>query len=153
MTPARSGLAPETVSTRARVREKLAPADVTGAREIHQDLLQRIYDAANRGDFEAMLEPFHEDVAWETPTHWIHGRSKLLGWLVGWHASYAPHHEPEEFIPASDDVVIVFVNISYERRPDNRPAHVWTIRDGVVTHVRVFPSRDKALEEFRAQTG
>jgi ketosteroid isomerase-like protein len=119
---------------------------VDQGRAQNEDLLRGIYEAANRGDFDAMLEPFHDDVAWETPTHWIRGRSKLVRWLVGWQASYSPHHELEDVIHVDQDVVVALVHISYQGRPDNDPAHVWTIRDGRVAQVRVYPVRQQALQ-------
>jgi ketosteroid isomerase-like protein len=108
-------------------------------------LLREIYDAANRGDFDALLERLAGDVEWRTPTRVIRGRNAVAGWLVGWHTSYAPQHTPEEFIDAGDNV-IALVSIRYEGREDNRPAHVWTVSDGKVTRVRIFPLREHAFE-------
>jgi ketosteroid isomerase-like protein len=108
-------------------------------------LLTEIYDAANRGDFDALLERLAADVEWRTPTRVIRGRNSVAGWLVGWHTSYAPKHTPERFIEVGDNV-IALVSISYEGREDNRPAHVWTVSEGNVTRVRIFPMREHAFE-------
>jgi ketosteroid isomerase-like protein len=110
----------------------------------HQ-LLREIYDAANRGDFDALLDRLAADVEWRTPTRVIRGRNAVAGWLVGWHTSYAPKHTPERFIDAGDNV-IAFVTIKYEGREDNSPAHVWTVSGEVVTRVRIFPMREQAFE-------
>jgi ketosteroid isomerase-like protein len=107
--------------------------------------LRTIYDAANRGDFEALLTHLDADVEWRTPTRVIRGRNAVAGWLTGWHTSYAPKHIPEKFIDVGDHV-IAFVSISYQGREDNRPAHVWTLSDGLVTRVRIFPMREHAFE-------
>jgi ketosteroid isomerase-like protein len=108
-------------------------------------MLREIYDAANRGDFEALLEHLDAEVEWRTPTRVIRGRNAVAGWLVGWHTSYAPRHTPEDFIDAGENV-IALVSISYDGREDNRPAHVWTVSHGKVTRVRIFPLREHAFE-------
>jgi ketosteroid isomerase-like protein len=113
--------------------------------ESNQQLLREIYDAANRGDFEALLERLDAEVEWRTPTRVIRGRNAVAGWLVGWHTSYAPKHTPEDFIEAGENV-IVLMSISYEGREDNRPAHVWTLSENKVTRVRIFPLREQAFE-------
>jgi ketosteroid isomerase-like protein len=113
--------------------------------ESRRELLRGIYDAANRGDFEALLQHLSADVEWRTPTRVIRGRNSVAGWLVGWHTSYHPKHTPEDFIENGDNV-IALVSISYEGREDNRPAHVWTVSNDVVTRVRIFPLREHAFE-------
>jgi len=108
-------------------------------------LLAGIYDAANRGDFEALLEHLAPDVEWRTPTRTIRGRNAVAGWLTGWHASYRPRHEVERFVEAGDDTVAL-VRIDYERREKNAPAHVWTVDGDQVTRVRIFPVRAHAFD-------
>ena len=110
----------------------------------HQ-LLREIYDAANRGDFDALLDRLHADIVWVTPARRITGRNQVAGWLIGWHASAAPTHHPERFIDL-DESTVAFVSISYtDGRPDNHPAHVWRFRDDLVVRLEVFPQRDEAL--------
>jgi ketosteroid isomerase-like protein len=120
--------------------------------EARRELLDGIYDAANRGDFDALVDRLAEDVEWRTPTRVIRGRNAVAGWLVGWHTSYTPHHTPEEYVEAGDNVVAL-VSISYEGREDNRPAHVWTVEGGVVTRVRIFPFREHAFEAVGLDPG
>ena len=113
--------------------------------ESRHRLLREVYDAANRGDFDALLERLHTDIVWVTPTRRITGRNQVAGWLIGWHASAAPTHRPEEFIDV-DDTTIALVSISYtDARPDNHPAHVWHFRDALVVRLEVFPQREDAL--------
>jgi ketosteroid isomerase-like protein len=121
---------------------------VKGGRGVTDDrhqLLREIYDAANQGDFDALVERLTPDVEWRTPTRTIRGRNAVAGWLTGWHTSYSPRHTPEEFIDAGDHV-LALVSIAYEGREGNRPAHVWTIADGKVRRVRIFPVREQAYE-------
>ena len=113
-------------------------------------LLSEIYDAANRGDFDALVERLAPEVEWRTPTRTIRGRNAVAGWLTGWHTSYRPHHEVERFLHAGDDVVAL-VHIAYERREGNAPAHVWRFAGQRVSRVRIYPVREQALEELRLQ--
>ena len=113
--------------------------------ESRHRLLQEVYDAANRGDFDALLDRLHPDIVWVTPTRRITGRNQVAGWLIGWHASASPTHRPERFIDV-EHTTIVLVSISYtDSRPDNHPAHVWRFRDDLVVRLEVFPQRDDAL--------
>ena len=130
-------------ATRQRVTCRAVDGD-RGYEGRHR-LLREVYDAANRGDFDALLERLHTDIVWVTPTRRITGRNQVAGWLIGWHASAAPTHRPEEFIDV-DDTTIALVSISYtDARPDNHPAHVWRLRDELVVRLEVFPQRDDAL--------
>jgi ketosteroid isomerase-like protein len=114
-------------------------------RQIRHRILREVYDAANRGDFDALLAHLHPDVVWVTPTERLTGRNRVAGWLMGWRATAAPRHRPERFIDA-DDTTIVLVTISYaDSRPDNRPAHAWRFRGELVQRLEVFPRRDDAL--------
>ena len=113
--------------------------------ESRHRLLREVYDAANRGDFDALLDRLHPDIVWVTPTRRITGRNQVAGWLIGWHASASPTHRPERFIDV-EDTTIALVSISYtDSRPDNHPAHVWRFRDDLVVRLEVFPQRDEAL--------
>jgi ketosteroid isomerase-like protein len=121
--------------------------------KIRHRVLREIYDAANRGDFDALLARLHPDVVWVTPTERLAGRNRIAGWLLGWHFTSAPRHRPEQFIDV-DDTTIVFVSISYaDARPDNRPAHAWRFRDDLVERLEVFPRRDDALAVHGGEVG
>src|SRR5688572_17491907 len=111
-------------------------------------LLSEVYDAANRGDFDTLVERLAPDVEWRTPTRTIRGRNAVAGWLTGWHTSYRPRHSVERFLHAADDVVVAFVQIAYERREENAPAHVWRFAEGRVSRVRIYPLRETALDEL-----
>src|SRR5205085_144000 len=73
--------------------------------ESRHRLLQEVYDAANRGDFDALLDRLHPDIVWVTPTRRITGRNQVAGWLIGWHASASPTHRPERFIDVEDTTI------------------------------------------------
>ncbi|MDX6699437.1 MAG: SnoaL-like domain [Solirubrobacteraceae bacterium] len=107
-------------------------------------LLARIYDAANRGDFDGLAADLAPDVEWRAPTRTIRGRNAVAGWLTGWHASYRPHHEVRRLVHAGADTVAL-VRIDYEGRDTNVSAHVWTVVDGLVARVRIFPAPEQGF--------
>jgi hypothetical protein len=111
------------------------------------ELIRSIYASANRGDFEAMLAGFSEHVEWITPTRTIRGLDALGGWLGGWSTSYSPVHEVEELRDIGGDV-LALVTVTYEGRDSNTPAHIWTLRDGKVIRVKVFPVRAGVLRRL-----
>jgi ketosteroid isomerase-like protein len=58
--------------------------------------------------------------------------------------------EPEEFFDAGDQVV-VFVRARAQIKGgsadiQNRHGHLWTIRDGMILSLKMFPKREEALE-------
>jgi ketosteroid isomerase-like protein len=60
------------------------------------------------------------------------------------------HIEPEEFFQRNDQIV-AFLRITWmpsgtTATVENRVGHLWTVRDGRATHLRLFPRREEALE-------
>ncbi|MGI8413212.1 MAG: nuclear transport factor 2 family protein [Solirubrobacteraceae bacterium] len=111
------------------------------------ELIRSIYAAANRGDFDTMLASFSPDIEWVTPTRTIRGLDALGGWLGGWSTSYSPTHEIEELMDIGDDV-LALVTVTYQGRDPNTPAHIWTLRDGLVMRVHVHPVRAGVLRRL-----
>jgi ketosteroid isomerase-like protein len=67
-------------------------------------------------------------------------------WLAAWE-DYGS--EVEEWIDAGDHVIAVLHEHARGRRSgvrvDRRSAHLWTVRDGKLLPLRVFPTREEAL--------
>ena len=63
--------------------------------------------------------------------------------------------EPEEFIPAGDQIVVSLYQLIRGKgsgaRVVGRIAHVWTMRDGAPSQLRIFADKDRALETLRAE--
>ena len=114
------------------------------------------YDAFNRGDWDTMLAMAHPDFELVTADRVTNpgtyrGPEEVKRFFDD---LFAPFEEvltePEEFHDRGDQIV-VFVRT--RSRPkgstaivDNRIAHLWTVADGEVVRLQVFPSRDEALE-------
>ena len=59
--------------------------------------------------------------------------------------------EPEEFIEAGDDVLVVVIRLSGRAKHTGIEAefpavHVWTLRDGKATRLETYQDREAALE-------
>jgi uncharacterized protein len=123
------------------------------------DRARRGYEAFSKGDLQAVLEFIDPDVEVEVYT----GRPDLpeTQRLRG-HAGFLENLrqltevfdevlvEPEEFIEAGEDLVVIIHAAGRGKgsgiRVENRVAHIWTLRDGKAIRFRVFASKEQALE-------
>ena len=120
------------------------------------DTLRAGYDAFNRGDWEAVFRAAPFDFELETADRAIHagtyrGRDEVKRFFED---LFEPFDEvlvdPEEFLENANQIVVL---IRVRSRPsgssavvDNRIAHLWTVQDGTIVRLHVFPERSKALE-------
>src|SRR5256885_10816648 len=72
--------------------------DGESGHESRHRLLREVYDAANCGDFDALLEWLHPDIVWVTPPRRITGRNQEAGRRLGCHASAALTNRPVDLI-------------------------------------------------------
>jgi ketosteroid isomerase-like protein len=120
------------------------------------EIVRSIYDSMNRGDWEAAFRDAHPDFEMTIPpgpfnagTH--RGRANVQAVLDDYFTAFeAWFQEPEEFFE-SDAQVVAFVKIRVRPRGGGvdlkvRNGHLWTIRDGTVLSLRVFPEPEKALD-------
>jgi ketosteroid isomerase-like protein len=122
------------------------------------ELIRRVYDAWNRGDVDSTFEVFDHDIEWVLPEGGLNSgiyrghdavRELLEGYLEAFDLF---RQEPEQFFDAPGRVV-AFIRTSVRGKGSGaeatvRPAHLWTIREGKVVRMEVFPAaeREKALE-------
>ena len=63
--------------------------------------------------------------------------------------------DPEEFIPAGDQIVVSLHQRIRGKGSgaefEGRIVHVWTMRDGAAVQLRIFGDKDQALETLRAE--
>lgn len=81
----------------------------------------------------------------------FHGREGLARFIDGQVALFEGLRcDPEEFIDAGDHLVVPMRLTGTARSTglplDYRALHVWTLRDGKATRLRLYESRDRALE-------
>jgi ketosteroid isomerase-like protein len=118
--------------------------------------VRQVYEAFNRGDWDAVYRDQHPEIEMTTPGRGLdagifRGREEGQGY---WEDFFRPYEavtaEPVEFFESGDQVVAF---LKTRLRPKGSSAevevgtgHLWTIRDGTVVSLRIFPEREKALE-------
>jgi ketosteroid isomerase-like protein len=114
--------------------------------------------AFNRGDLEAWLEYFTDDIDYRAvegapDDHGpIEGKDALRAYVEDWRETFDDFRtEPTELIDAGEDRAIAVVRISGRARlsgveVDLTFAVVYTLRDGKVARGREYWTRDQALE-------
>jgi uncharacterized protein len=117
------------------------------------------YAALNRGDMDGVAERFHEDVELLVPPMLpdpgpFHGREEARQFFAMWEETFDDFEiVVEETIDAGDRVLAMA--LVRGRGKDSgvvvdTPSfgHVWTLHDGKVTKIEMFPSRAVALESL-----
>jgi uncharacterized protein len=120
------------------------------------ETLRAGYEAFNRGDWDAAARLGHPEFELQTAD-----RAVNPGIYRGAEAArrffedlFEPFEEiviePEEFFERGDQIVVfLFVRL----RPmgssafvENRIGHLWTLRDGMLARLAIYPRREDALE-------
>lgn len=120
------------------------------------EILRRVYEAGNRGDWDEALRHVHPDVEVvfqagpNAGKHRGHEEAKAV--LSDLTAAFdAWIMEPVELFEDRDQVVVIVNN---RLRPKGgtggefayRNGHIWTIRDGIILSLVGYPNPEEALE-------
>ncbi len=127
--------------------------------EENVEIVRGVYDAWQRGDFEAALEPFHEDVEWFGPpdisraggggvARGHEGVSRSIGrWMGAWGEL---RFELRDLIDFGDEVLAEGWQQGRGRGSGVEVSEeifsVWTLRAGKIVRQRMFRDRAQALE-------
>ena len=127
--------------------------------QAHIETIQNGIRAFNDRDFDAALAAVREDVVWErflsradADTRFVHGKEELRAVWESQVAAVDIRFEPEEFIAAGDDKVIVPARMvahgsSSEITLSASVTWVWTLdENGLTARVEAFESRADALD-------
>jgi len=123
------------------------------------DLVQRAYEAWNRGDIDGALEFVDRDVEVSLPPNFpesgtYRGLTEVRRLMTEHLLPILENLQamPERFLDAGDQVV-AFVRYSgrgsatgIEVRGAGLDAHVWSLRGGKVERLRMYPGTKEALE-------
>jgi ketosteroid isomerase-like protein len=117
--------------------------------------LRGAYQAFNRGDIDAALQPLDAQIEWTEPVEFpgggtYHGHDGVKRYLTQSRAAWAEvSSDPERFITAGNRIVVfVHARVRPKGSPqwqDVRLADVYTVRGGKVIEMRAFADRDAAL--------
>ena len=120
------------------------------------ELVRRVYEALLRDDLEGALELMDEEIEYVNPDYAVesgrrYGHAGIRANVENMRASFTSwRFQPEEFIDAGDDVVVVGTFRARGRDSgieiDRRQSRLWTIRDGKVTRYQWFDGPDEALD-------
>ena len=116
------------------------------------EILHRGYEALSRGDVDAVLEFCDPEIECQLPEGGInsgilHGRRALKEFLEDYIDAFESFRmEPERFVEAADQVVVVLRVVGRGRgsglEVDVRPAHLWTMESGRAVRIQAFPERE-----------
>jgi ketosteroid isomerase-like protein len=108
------------------------------------DLVRHAWDAALRGDLDAVGTLLADDVRWHgagDPVYGCHDRAQTLRWLREVTLARGPA-EVLEMTELDEHRVLVVIQRADEPEPH---AQVLTVRDGKIAEAVVYPTREAAL--------
>jgi ketosteroid isomerase-like protein len=120
------------------------------------ETLRLAYQAASRGDWEAVLESMDPDLEVKTIRTGTHrGREEVRRFLEDMTSGFEEVlFEPEEFFERGGRIAVF---VRQKARPsgadgmiENRIGHLWTMRKGRPVRCETFPRREDALEAMEA---
>ncbi|MFL5869947.1 MAG: nuclear transport factor 2 family protein [Solirubrobacterales bacterium] len=119
-------------------------------------LVRAVFDAMRSGDRSAYLGRLDPDLTIEPSANApeqrvLRGVDGFERWISVWPGLFEEYEvHPERFSVAGDDVVVALHETARSARSDHpiedRFAHVWTVRHGVVVRIRVFDDERAALD-------
>jgi ketosteroid isomerase-like protein len=130
------------------------------------EIIRRSFERWMRGDLEGWLETIHPEIEWDISTHPLpdvpnRGRGRealatdmLATYLSGWNDYSAELKE----IFGTDGHVIAVLHETATMRGTGAPlerdlVQLWTVRGRKAVFLRVFRSKDDALEAARRSDG
>lgn len=121
------------------------------------EVVKRAVDAINRADFDAVVDEVTDDFEFDFsnsrgPMSGIYGREEIRGFLSSFFEAWeSVVFEPVELIDLPDDRVLQVGPLRAQGQESGaavgaRGATVWTIRDGKVAAIKLYQSKEEALE-------
>jgi ketosteroid isomerase-like protein len=123
------------------------------------ELIRSSYDAFARGDVDAVLASFADDILWHVPGRGplsgdYRGRAEVLGFFGAFmKLSNGTFHIYVDDILAKGETVVALVTESAQRggRSWSSPqAHVWTVQNGRITRFWQYQGDQQTEDEFWA---
>ncbi len=125
------------------------------------EVVRRVIEAHDRGDFATVFASYDPGIEWHVapviapmgdlePVY--HGHEGVRAFWRQWFAAWEKaSFEYEEFIDAGEAVVTILSQRMRGRTSGielnwNSYGQAWTVRDGKIVRVQVFPTREEALE-------
>ena len=119
------------------------------------EIVRAIYEAAERRDWDRAFRDQHPDVELTSPpgidAGTYRGRAEIQRFWEDWFTVFEERSsaQPEQFIESGDQVAVVVKFRAWPKGSSHaieiRNGHLWSIRDGEVVSMRMFPNPDEAL--------
>jgi ketosteroid isomerase-like protein len=120
------------------------------------EIVRRVYEAANRGDFDAANTYIHPEIEFHTyaqsPEAGVYrGKEAVRRYNEDLFAQFESiRFELEELLDAGDRVVVVTTQHAVpkggQQEMSVRITEVWAVRDGLLAERRSYSTKDEALE-------
>jgi ketosteroid isomerase-like protein len=124
------------------------------------DLIQAEYEAMNRQDWEAVFRRAEPDFEFRPPDRGLgagvtRGRERAREDIKAFFSPFEEVIIEAEEIHDRGDRIVVFFRLRTRPRGSSamveiRAGHLWTLRDGNLAGLAIFPEREKALEAAEA---
>jgi ketosteroid isomerase-like protein len=118
------------------------------------EVVRAAVDALNRGDWDAVLEHAPAEFEYDlsrtiSPLRGIYTLEQMPGLIQDFLGLWeSVRYEPEEMIEAGDHIVMPFKSFFRGREGievEGEATWVWTVRDGALVRLSLYPERDEAL--------
>lgn len=126
------------------------------------EIVRQVYDAVARRDTAAVLALYDPQVEWDYSRGGVEamlggryqGHEGLRRWFRDWYEVFENvEHDFEELIDAGEHVIAIASTRGRGRASgaevEMHHIGVWTIREGRITRVAWFPTREEAFEAVR----
>jgi uncharacterized protein len=127
-------------------------AEAVGKRNL--EVVREMLDDYIRGDYEAALPAFTQDVEVVTALERFHGPAGVVKEVRRWEEMWTDYRfEIEGLIDAGDKVVLLYHQVGKAKESgveiDERAGWVYTLREGKIARVEMFQDREAALRAAR----
>ena len=127
-------------------------AEAVGKRNL--EVVREMLDDYIRGDYEAALPAFTQDVEVVTALERFHGPAGVVKEARRWEEMWTDYRfEVEGLIDAGDKVVLLYHQVGKAQESgveiDERAGWVYTLREGKIARVEMFQDREAALRAAR----
>ena len=121
--------------------------------EVVRDMLQDYV----RGDFDAALPAFAQDVEVVTSLERFHGPTGVVEEAKRWEQMWSDYRfEVRDLVSAGDKVVLLYRQVGKAKESgvevEERAAWVYTLREGKIARVEMFQDRETALRKASLET-
>jgi ketosteroid isomerase-like protein len=130
---------------------------VKGTRKKNVEVIRRMLADYLRGDYEAALPAFAEDVEVITALERFHGRAGVVEEAKRWEEMWSDFRfDVEDLIDAGSRVVLLYHQVGKAKGSeialDEEAGWVYTLSGGKITRVEMFQDRETALRAADVQT-